>query len=109
MSSSSSSLLYAPDAFDVDVRALKVVLDLDVGIRVLEEPWKAILGILLSSSSSEPWKAVLGILSCHRLRHCYTEPLKGALGLLIKLSDVIVEHRTKHAEGRLCATEWRHK
>ena len=28
MSSSSSSLLYAPDAFDVDVRALKVVLDL---------------------------------------------------------------------------------
>ena len=28
MSSSSSSLLYAPDAFDIDVRALKVVLDL---------------------------------------------------------------------------------
>jgi len=49
MSSSSSSLLYAYDAFDVDVRALKVVLDLDVGIRVLEEPWKAILGILVSS------------------------------------------------------------
>ena len=32
--------------------------------------------------------AILGIFSCHRLRHCYTEPLKGALGLLIKLSDV---------------------
>ena len=59
MSSSSSSLLYAHAAFDVDVRALKVVLDLDVGIRVLEEPWKAILGILLSSSSLEPWKAIL--------------------------------------------------
>ena len=28
MSSSYSSLLYAPDAFDVDVRALEVVLDL---------------------------------------------------------------------------------
>ena len=49
MSSSSSSLLYAYDAFDVDVSALKVVLDLDVGIRVLEEPWKVILGILVSS------------------------------------------------------------
>ena len=52
MSSSSSSLLYAPDAFDVDVRALEVVLD-----------------------------------------------------LLVEHSDVTVEHRTKHAEGRLCATE----
>ena len=91
MSSSSSSLLYAYDAFDVDVRALKVVLDLDVGIRVLEEPWKAILGILVSSFSSEPWKAVRGILSCHLLRRCYTEPLKGALGLLIELSDIIIE------------------
>ena len=70
MSSSSSSLLYAYDAFDVDVRALKVVLDLDVGIRVLEEPWKAILGILVSSFSSEPWKAVLGTLICHLLRRC---------------------------------------
>ena len=35
---------------------------------------------------------------CHLLRHCYTEPMKGALGLLIELSDIIVEHRTKHAE-----------
>ena len=61
MLSSSSSLLYAYDA-NVDVRALKVVLDLDVGIRVLEEPWKAILGILVSSFSSEPWKAVIGIV-----------------------------------------------
>ena len=42
---------------------------------------------------------------CHFLRHCYTEPMKGALGLLIELSDIIVEHRTKHAEGRLCATK----
>ena len=38
-----------------------------------------------------PWKAVLGILSCHLLRRCYTEPLKGALGLLIELSDIIIE------------------
>ena len=58
MSSSSSSLLYAYDAFDVDVRALKVVLDLDVGIRVLEEPWTAILGIF----------------SCHRLRRSLGRP-----------------------------------
>ena len=75
MSSSSSSLLYAHAAFDVDVRALKVVLDPDVGIRVLEEPWKA----------------VLDILSCHLLRRCYTEPLNGALGLLIELFDIIIE------------------
>ena len=80
MLSSSSSLLYAYDA-DVDVRALKVVLDLDVGIRVLEEPWKAILGILVSSF-------FVGALE-GRPRYSYLSSSSSLL--LIELSDIIIE------------------